>query len=118
MEENLKNRSILILVILAVIFFMGTIRSCGTTGKLKLALIELDKEKAASWDTEQKTGELKKELTETKAAHEAVKNELLKERLANQGLKEELEKVTKLKDRLEEDLKEALVTGKSTKTKK
>lgn len=118
MEESLKSRLILILVIVAVIFFMGTIRSCGTTKKLKLALIELDKEKAASWDAEQKTSELKKELTEIKTAREVANKELLKEQLANQGLKEELEKVTKLKEKLEEDLKEALVTDKSTKSKK
>lgn len=122
MEESLKNRFILILVILATIFFMGTIRSCSTVKKLKTALIELDKEKAISWDAEQKTNELKKEkitlekqLEETKATHEVAQKALLQEQLVNQSLKEELDKVTKLKDKLEEDLKEALVTDKSKK---
>lgn len=122
MEESLKNRFILILAILAVIFFMGTIRSCGTVKKLKTTLIELDKEKAISWDTEQKINELKKEKTtlekqleETKAAQEVAQKALLQEQLVNQSLKEELDKVTKLKDKLEEDLKEALVTSKSKK---
>jgi len=120
MEESLKNRFILILAILAVIFFMGTIRSCGTVEKLKTTLMELDKEKAISWDAEQKINELKKEkatlekqLAETKTAEDVAQKALLQEQLANQGLKEELDKVTKLKDKLEEDLKEALVTSKS-----
>lgn len=122
MEESLKNRFILILAILAAIFFMGTIRSCSMMKKLKTTLIQLDKEKAISWDTEQKINELNKEKTalgkqseETKAAHEVTKKALLQEQLVNQSLKEELDKVTKLKDKLEEDLKEALVTSKSKK---
>lgn len=125
MEESLKNRIILILVILAMILFLGTLRSCTTVKRLKSALIELDKEKAVNWDTEQKTGELKKEkallskaIEETKAAHEVTKKALLEEQLVNQSLKDELEKVTKLQEKLEEDLKEALVNSKSTKSKR
>jgi len=124
MEESLKNRLILILVILAVIFFLGTIRSCSATKRLKTALVELDKEKAFTWDTEQKVSELKKEkiildkdLQEAKASLEVTRKALLEEQLANQGLREELEKITKLKEQLESDLKEALV-GKSAKSKR
>jgi hypothetical protein len=122
MEESLKNRLILILVILAVIFFMGTMRSCGAARKLKLTTLELDKEKAMSWDMEQKSNELKKEkailekeLEENKASLEVTKKALLQEQLVNQSLKEELQKVTKLKEKLEEDLKEALVASKKSK---
>lgn len=120
MEESIKNRIILILAILSAIFFVGTIRSCGTAGKLKAVLIELDKEKAVNWDSEQKMNELKKDKTamekesgDAKSENETVKKALLQEQLVTKSLKEELEKVTRLKEKLEEDLKEALVQNKS-----
>src|SRR3989338_3429270 len=105
MEENIKNRAILILAILTIIFLMGTIRSCSTAGKLKTTLIELNKEKALTWDSEQKMNEMKKEraalekeLEGVKVENETAKNALLQEQLINQSLKEELQKVTKLKE--------------------
>ncbi|PIP20581.1 MAG: hypothetical protein COX40_03935 [Candidatus Omnitrophica bacterium CG23_combo_of_CG06-09_8_20_14_all_40_11] len=120
MEENIKNRVILILAILTIIFLMGVIRSCDTAKKLKMTLIELDKEKAVSWDSEQKMNELKKEkaalakeLEDTKAENEATKKSLLQEQLVSQSLKDELQKVTKLKETLEGDLKDALVKEKA-----
>ena len=120
MEENIKNRVILILAILTIIFLMGVIRSCDTAKKLKMTLIELDKEKAVSWDLEQKMNELKKEkaalakeLEDTKAENEATKKSLLQEQLVSQSLKDELQKVTKLKETLEGDLKDALVKEKA-----
>lgn len=119
MEENIKNRVILILAILSIIFFMGAIRSCSTAKRLKAILMELDKEKAVSWDSEQKMNELKekkaaleKELESTKAENETIGKALLQEQLVNQSLKNELEKVTKLKETLEDDLKDALVNDK------
>jgi len=122
MEENIKNRVILILAILAIIFFMGAVRSCGTEGKLKTTLIELDKEKAISWDAQQQMNALKKEkdalakeLEDLKNENETTKKALVQEQLVSESLKGELEKVTKLKEKLEEDLKEALVKGKSAK---
>jgi len=125
MEESIKSRVILILGILVIIFFMGTIRSCSTEKKLKLTLADLDREKAANWDAEQKTNEFKKEknilekeLEEVKDTYGANKKALLQEQLVNQSLKEELQKVIKLKDKLEEDLKELLVESKSAKPKK
>lgn len=125
MGEGIKNRVILILGILVIIFFIGTIRSCNTEKQFKLTVADLEKEKAVNWDAEQKMNEFKKEkgilqkeLEEVKAAYETSKNALLQEQLINQSLKEELEKVTKLKETLEEDLKEALVEGKPAKLKK
>lgn len=119
MEENIKNRIILILAILSVIFLMGAVRSCGASKRLKSVLIELDKEKAVSWDSEQKINELKKAKTglekgleDAKAENEITKKALLQEQLVSQSLKEELEKVTKLKEALENDLKDALVKEK------
>jgi hypothetical protein len=107
---------------LTAIFFLGTIRSCSTAKQLKLTARELDKEKAVSWDAEQKTTELKKEKTllekqleEERAGHEVTRKALLQEQMVNQSLKDELDKVTKLKEKLEEDLKEALVVNKAKK---
>ncbi|MBU4078206.1 hypothetical protein KKE85_01150 [Patescibacteria group bacterium] len=120
MEENIKNRVIIILAILSIIFLMGAIRSCSAGKKLKTTLIELDKEKAISWDSQQQMNELKKEKAalakeseDTKAENETTKKALLQEQLVSESLKEELQKVTKLKETLEDDLKDALVKGKS-----
>jgi len=124
MEENIKNRIILILAILSIIFLMGTIRSCSTAKRLKTTLIELDKEKAVSWDSEQKMNDLKKEkvalakeVEDAKTENENTKKALMQEQLVSQSLKEELQKVTELKKTLEDDLKDALVKEK-TKSKK
>ncbi len=124
MEENIKNRIILILAILSIIFLMGTIRSCSTAKRLKTTLIELDKEKAVSWDSEQKMNDIKKEkvslakeVEDAKTENENTKKALMQEQLVSQSLKEELQKATELKKTLEDDLKDALVKEK-TKSKK
>jgi len=124
-EENLKNRIILILTIMAIIFLMVAMRSCGASNRLKATLIELDKEKAVSWDSEQKINELKKdkaglqkELGDAKSENDAAKKALMQEQLVSQSLKEELEKVTKLKETLEEDLKDTLVKEKAKSSNK
>jgi uncharacterized protein YlxW (UPF0749 family) len=128
-EDILKNRVILILVILTVIFFIATVGSCSNVHRYRVAR---DKEMAARLDLEEKMSKfmqdktaiqdkinsLTQESEEEKAAHQATQKALLQEQLVNQSLKEELQKVTKLKEALEEDLKEALVTGKTTKSKK
>lgn len=129
MEESIKNRIILILTILTVMFFLGTVGSCNNARQLKL---NRDKEMIARLDLEEKLNKftqertaseekiktLTQELAEEKAAHEATSKALLQEQLVNQSLKEELQKVNKLKEALEEDLKEALITDKPTKSKK
>lgn len=120
MEEGIKSRIILILAILTAIFFVGTLHSCVTSAKLKSALSELNKEKAVSWDAEQKMSDLKeqkasadKQLEDAKGEAGAAQKALLQEQLVTNSLKEELEKITRLKEKLEEDLKEALVENKS-----
>jgi cell division protein FtsB len=120
MEENIKNRVILILLILTVIFLLGTLHSCSTAKKLQITVMELDKEKSASWDSEQKMNDFKKnntaiqkELETLKADNDTVKKSLLQEQLISQSLKDELQKVNKLKDTLEADLKDALVKEKT-----
>ena len=128
MEESLKNRVILILGILTVIFFIGTLGSCSSSLRNKNSR---DKEMAARMELEEKMSKFSQDKTtiekqlasvaqqleEEKAGHQASKKALLQEQLVNQSLKEELQKVTKLKEALEEDLKEALVTSKSSKPK-
>ncbi|MCU0651574.1 MAG: hypothetical protein MUC39_01345 [Candidatus Omnitrophica bacterium] len=129
MEESLKNRIILILAILAAIFFIGSISSCTNARRQKSAR---DKEMSTRLDIEEKMSSfmkdktvleekltsLNQDLEAEKAAHQATKKALVQEQLVDQSLKEELQKVTKLKEALEEDLKEALLTGKSIKPKK
>jgi len=122
MEEAIRNRIILILSILTAIFFIGTVGSCGTARKQKIAR---DKEMITRLGLEEKTTELEKkvaslvqEVEVEKAAHGATNKALLEEQLAAQATKEELHKVTKLKEALEEDLKDALVKGKPSKLKK
>lgn len=129
MEETIKNRIILVLAIFSAILFIAALNSCSNAHRQKAAR---DKEMAARLDleermnkfvqekvvAEEKLGGKDKELEEEKLAHQSTKKALAQEQLVNQSLKEELQKVTKLKEILEEDLKEALVQGKSTKSKK
>lgn len=129
MEESFKTRVIIILAVLTAIFFLISASSCSNAVRQKKAR---DKEMATRLDLEEKMSKFAQEkagvegklnaatqgLEEEKVAHQATKNALLQEQLVDQSLKEELQKVTKLKDALEEDLKEALIKGKSTKTKK
>jgi chromosome segregation ATPase len=129
MEEIIKNRIILILAVLTIMLFIGTVGSCSNAYRHKVAR---DREMAARLDLEEKISKVSqdktaleeklkatgKELEEGKATLEATKKALVEEQLISQSLKEELAKVTKLKEALEEDLKEALVQNKSGKPKK
>ena len=128
MEESLKDRIILILLILTVIFFIGTVSSCSSAMRTKanrdkemLTRIELE-EKISKFTQDRavsdgKLNSISSELGEEGSAHEATKKALLQEQLVNQSLKEELEKITKLKEALEEDLNDALVKSKAAKSK-
>lgn len=126
MEEGLKNRLILILLVLTVIFFLWGVSSCSNATRQKRSR---DKEMASRLDFEERVTKVAQEKTALeakvnaatqdleaeKAAHQATKKALLQEQLVNQSLKEELQKVTKLKEALEEDLKESL-TSKGSKS--
>jgi uncharacterized protein YaaN involved in tellurite resistance len=129
MEENIKNRLILILAILTLIFFMGSVGSCANAHRQKLArdkemLTRLDLEEKMSnfvnekASFEEKIDTLSKELEKKETELQETKKALVQEQLINKSLSEDLEKVTKLKDALEENLKEALVKDKSTKSKR
>jgi small-conductance mechanosensitive channel len=127
MNEALKNRIVIILAILSVIFFFGTLSSCSSAIRQKAAR---DKEMVARLALEEKTSKYAQEksaleekarakenqVQELKASLETAKKALVQDQLVNMSLKEELQKVTKLKETLEEELRQALVNG--TKTKK
>lgn len=128
MEESLKNRFIMVLALLTVIFFIGTVSSCSSSlrnknSRNKEMAFRLELEEKMSKFNQDKTAVEKQlaavtqQLEEEKAGHQASKNALLQEQLVNQSLKEELRKVARLKEALEEDLKEALVTSKPAKSK-
>jgi hypothetical protein len=118
MDEILKNRILIILAILSSIFFFGTLSSCNSAMRQKVAR---DKEMAARLALEEKMSKFSQEksvleekvkakekeaqdLTETL---EATKKALVQDQLVNASLKEELQKETKLKEALEENSKEA-----------
>jgi len=118
MDEGLKNRIVIILAILTVIFFFSTLSSCNSAMRQKAGR---DKEMAARFQLEEKMAKFsqeksaleekakakEKETEEANAAFGAAKKALVQEQLMNQGLKEELQKVTELKVSLENDLKKA-----------
>lgn len=128
MEDILKSRVVLILVLLNIIFLITSIGSCNYSYQMKKSrdneretrfssqenLEKLSKEKN---DIEENFKKTKDELAQERAVLEAVKKDLVQEQLINQSIKSELEKLNKLKQALEEDLKEALVTGKVQKPK-
>lgn len=126
MEEGIKNRIIIILLVSVIILFISTISANLSARKLNKELVnqkdikfELEKkfdsvlkEKTA---LEEEKKSLSTKLEEDKKEFEKVKKDLQAERLMTQALKDELEKMTKLKEKLEENLKEALTIKPKTK---
>jgi len=122
MEEVMKNKLILALIILTLIFFISSVSSCFSNRRQK---VDRDREVALRMDLEEKLSksvgektklenrvkELERLMEENNKAHEVTKSALSQEQLINKSLRDELEKITKLKEALEEDLKEALVTS-------
>jgi hypothetical protein len=128
-EETLKNRLILILGILTVIFFCLSVSSClnaqrHKTQRDKEMLTRLDLEEKMSKQgqekqaLEKKIAALAQELAQEKTTQDTSEKELIQARAIIQSLRDELTKVIKLKDKLEDDLKEALVSAKTAQTKK
>ncbi len=125
-EQGLKDKALIVLAVLTVIFCFGMISSCSNTSRQKSAWRtemskRLDLEERMTKFSQEKSGlEEKakakvKELEVEQTANQATKKALLQEQLINMSLKEELQKVTKLKEALEKDLKDALVNGKKLK---
>jgi type II secretory pathway pseudopilin PulG len=126
MDEVLKNRIVVILAILTVVFFFGTLSSCNSAIRQKAAR---DKEMVARLALEERTSKYVQEksaleekakakenqVQELKVSLDAIQKTLVQDQLVSQNLKEELQKVTKLKETLEEELKQALINGKKAK---
>jgi predicted RNase H-like nuclease (RuvC/YqgF family) len=124
MEEALKNRILIILAILSLVFFFGTLSSCNSamrqkTGRNKEMAARLQLEERVNKFSqersvlEEKAKAKEKESEEVKITLEATKKVLVQEQLVNQSLKDELQKITKLKEALEDDLKRASASGKN-----
>lgn len=120
MEEGIKNRVILILTILVIIFLISTISANMNVGRLKRELINqkdakfelekgLDSTLKEKTTLEEEKNSLLAQVEESKKEFEQITKDLQAEKLMTRALKDELEKMTKLKERLEEDLKEVLV---------
>ncbi|MBL7081016.1 MAG: hypothetical protein ISS44_00375 [Candidatus Omnitrophica bacterium] len=120
MNEDLKNRLILILGILAIIFFLSTIHSC-LGAKRQRHLV--NQERASRMTLEEEKLSFTKEIPELKQALAKIREEFNQEKIQhqltvdklnqliseNKTLKEDLEKTKRLKEKLEEDLKESLL---------
>ncbi len=112
MQESLKGKLIVILAVLAGVFFITAVSSCAKIRGLKrqwndemLGRLTCQEEiKNIKDGLTQEVKAKEKELSEEKSSLESTKRALAQEQLINQSLKEELGKVTKLKEALEEAL--------------
>lgn len=123
-ESAMKNRVILILVIVAFVSLLLWINSISsisrqkTLATSKAALVyeleeknvKLEKEKSALSE-ELRNSRVK--LAEEIANHEVTKTILSQEQVAEQALKVELERVTRLKEDMDKDLKDASLLQKA-----
>ncbi len=129
MEENIKKRVMLILIVICGVLFITNISSCmlaqksrgafnkemSTRMDLEEKLSKFTQEKAAA---EAKLTKLNQDFEQEKSEHKKDSVKLDQDEQIIQSLKEELQKLNKLNDKLEEDLKAARVSSKSTKNKK
>lgn len=107
MVEGLKERVVIILAVLTVLFFFSALGSCGNAMRQKA---RSDKEMASRLALEEKVSRFAQESSaleekakakeieaeEAKAQLEAAKQALMDEQAANQALKEQLQKTGKL----------------------
>lgn len=117
MNESAKNRLIIALSILCVLFLLASIKSCSNAYRQKGAR---DKEMANRLDLEEKTSGLvrdkqiadeklsakEKELAQEAAARQAAQKALEQEQTACQSLKDELQKANSAKIAAEEQIKQ------------
>jgi septal ring factor EnvC (AmiA/AmiB activator) len=118
-EEKLKNRLILGLVLLCVILIFGSANSCSSSRVQEKKWRDemsrrLDAEEKASM-LQQDEGKMNDRLRKSEASLQecgktldSTKKALQEEQAVNQNLRGEIDKLNKLKDALEADLKEAL----------
>lgn len=121
-----KNRTIVILAIVVLLFLIFNIGSCvnaynQNTARKKEMFQRLDLEEKMAKAVQdnaaaaEKIKGLQKQLDEAKANLEEAKKDLTEEKLVSESLKEESQKVTRSKDALEEELKKITATAKKAK---
>jgi septal ring factor EnvC (AmiA/AmiB activator) len=129
LDENLKNRLLLILGVFVVFLMFTTANSCNSA---RTEREKRQREVAQRLDSEEKADVSQKQLTtlqdklkdtETKLMEAAkeldgLKKQSVQEQMVNESLKTEIDKLSKLKEALEADLKEALVGKIPAKPKK
>lgn len=119
-EEEVKNRIILIVGILCLILFFWAIGTSSELSKQKKNLQNEIRKRLGFEEQntifleerpvlEEQIKQLNSQLEQEKEEHAKTKKAFSGEQLANESIKEELEKVTRLKEALEDDLKEALI---------
>ena len=122
MEEGLRNRVILVLLILNIIFIVATLslssklnnkkdqhlKELQTRIEIEEKMYNMQREKK-DWDKIKKS--LEDELAQKESAYNTVNEDFLESQEEIKNLREELDKVIKLKETLEEDLKEALISS-------
>ena len=109
MDEQLKDRILIALVILTLICLVLAISSSMTVQRYKK---DLQREMVLRLDAEEKLVDLApkvSELENIKTNLEGMSKALDDQKIINQELRSEYEKMEKLKEALEEDLKEALI---------
>jgi hypothetical protein len=127
--DVLKNRIVIVLGILNVIFLLIAVNSCSQSRKcidvkrreeIKRydAERELNKVSNDKLAVEEKLQQAETSLSQVSVTAETAQKSLLQEQMINKSLKSEIEKISRLKDALEQDLKNALVSGKAEKPKK
>ena len=127
--DALKNRIVIVLGVLNVIFLLIAVNSCSQSKKCidvkrKEEIMRYDAERElnrVSSDKaafEEKMLKAEAALAQASGAAESAQNALTQEQLVNKSLKAEIAKLSRLKDALEQDLKNALGSGKSEKSRK
>ncbi|TAM43302.1 hypothetical protein EPN54_00515 [bacterium] len=109
MDEGLRNRVVIILAVLTLIFFFGTLSSCNNALRQKA---RSDKEMAARIALEEKVSKFaqessaleekakakEKEAEDAKLELETAKKALIEEQAVNQGLNDQLRKTGQPKE--------------------
>lgn len=121
-----KNRTVVILVVVILLFLVFNIGSCinaynqnNARKKEMFQRLDLEEKMAKAVQDNAAAAErikgLQKQLDEAKAGLEEAAKDLTEEKLVSKSLKEESQKVTKAKDALEEELKKVTATVKKAK---
>ena len=110
-----KNRIIIILAVLNVIFLLNTV---DLYTKSKKCIAVKRKEEILRYDAEKDLNKVTNDKLVIESKMQKAEAALLQEQLINKGLNEQVDELSKLNEALKQDLKNAMVSGKSEKTKK